>query len=322
MLIWMPPKALAQAGESLIAKDEPGKGDGVQLVGERAERRSGPQLEQLFSSAAALVDAPVDEAVLTDLRARLTAFRPVQLPPGRGWDRGMDPDFLTTLVAYWGKSYRWREHESRIRSLPWVLSGEEGPTPVRSVHQRAANSAAMPVLLLRGWPDSVLRFERVLPLLSDVHVVVPALPGYPFAAPVEEVGLSTSAMAHAVAEVWAQIGPDGDALHRCSRAHWMADTQDDPREELRWDLEALRAADSLTDERAAAAGVTSPVAAFYPSLHLNLGAAYRKLGHLSAGRHHLALGQQAVSALPDNGYAQMITAGLDALAQRLDTPTS
>ncbi len=123
-------------------------------------------------------------------------------------------------------------------------------------------------------------------------------------------------------EVWAQIGPDGDALHRCSLAHWMADTQDDPREELRWDLEALRAADSLTDERAAAAGVTSPVAAFYPSLHLNLGEVYRKLDDLSAARHHLKLAQQAVTALPDDGYAQMITGGLNALAERLDTAAS
>jgi len=35
---------------------------------------------------------------------------------------------------------------------------------------------------LHGWPDSVLRFQKVLPLLSDVHVIAPALPGYPFAA--------------------------------------------------------------------------------------------------------------------------------------------
>ena len=53
--------------------------------------------------------------------------------------------------------------------------------------------------------------------------------------------------------------------------------------------------------------------------HLNLGEAYRKLGDLSAARRHLDLGQQAVTALPDNGYAQMITGGLNGLAQRLDT---
>ncbi|WP_432536204.1 hypothetical protein [Kineococcus arenarius] len=119
-------------------------------------------------------------------------------------------------------------------------------------------------------------------------------------------------------EVWAEVGPDGDAMHRCALAHSMADTHDDPQEELRWDLEALRAADSLSDERAAAAGITSPVAAFYPSLHLNLGEVHRKLGDLDAARHHLDLGRRAITALPDNGYGRMINAGLDALGQRID----
>ena len=38
----------------------------------------------------------------------------------------------------------------------------------------------MPLLLLHGWPDSFLRYRRVLPLLRDFHVVVPSLPGYGF----------------------------------------------------------------------------------------------------------------------------------------------
>jgi hypothetical protein len=97
----------------------------------------------------------------------------------------------------------------------------------------------------------------------------------------------------------------------------MADVQDDPREELAWDLRALAAADSVTDERAAAAGAKGPVAAFYPSLHLNLGEDHRKLGDAAAARHHLELGRAAASALRDDGYGAMVRSGLDGLAQRL-----
>jgi len=97
----------------------------------------------------------------------------------------------------------------------------------------------------------------------------------------------------------------------------MADVQDDPWQELRWDLEALRAADRLTGERAAAAGVPASVAAFYPSLHLNLGEVYRKLGDLDLARHHCRRGSDAVDALPDDGYGRMITGALSALSQRL-----
>jgi hypothetical protein len=119
------------------------------------------------------------------------------------------------------------------------------------------------------------------------------------------------------AELWAEIGPGGDPLHRVTVAHWMADVQDDPRDELTWDQRALEAAESVTDERAAQAGVAGPVAALAPSLHLNLGEDHRKLGDVDAARHHLHLGQAAAHHLGDDGYGRMIRGGLDALATRL-----
>ena len=96
-----------------------------------------------------------------------------------------------------------------------------------------------------------------------------------------------------------------------------ADVQDDAAEELKWDLRALEAADSLTDERAAHAGVASPVAGFYPSLHLNLAECYRKLGDLQRAREHVRRGIAAVGTLGDDSYGRMIKGGLDRLAERL-----
>ncbi|GAA3133382.1 hypothetical protein GCM10017600_45210 [Streptosporangium carneum] len=119
------------------------------------------------------------------------------------------------------------------------------------------------------------------------------------------------------AELWDEIGEAGDALHRCALAHSMADVQDDVREELKWDLRALEAADQVTDERAAQAGVAGSVAGFYPSLHLNLGEAYRRLGELDSARDHLERGLAAVGALGDDPYGKMIKGGLEGLARRL-----
>src|SRR6476469_1191182 len=141
--------------------------------------------------------------VLEDLRARLRTYRRVALPPGFGWERGVDGDFLAELIAYWAEHYDWRVHEARIRALPWVLTS----VPVRLIHQRVS-AQGVPVLLLHGWPDSVLRFEKVLPLLSDLNVVIPALPGFPFAAPVARGGMSAAAMAETVAAAMAELGYD------------------------------------------------------------------------------------------------------------------
>lgn len=110
-------------------------------------------------------------------------------------------------------------------------------------------------------------------------------------------------------------GDAGDPLHRCALAHAMADVQDEVREELVWDLRALEAADSISDERATVAGL-SGARALYPSLHLNLGECYRKVGELARAREQLRRGQAAVAALADDGYGRLIS-GLDRLAERL-----
>jgi hypothetical protein len=113
------------------------------------------------------------------------------------------------------------------------------------------------------------------------------------------------------AELWDEIGGEqGDPLHVCTLAHAMADVQDDVRQELVWDRRALDAADLLTDERVAQAGVPLRVAGLYPSLHLNLSECYRKLDDLDRAREHLHQAQATIGALGDDEYGQLIRDGL------------
>lgn len=62
------------------------------------------------------------------------------------------------------------------------------------------------VVLLHGWPDSVLRFERLLPLLDDLHVVAPALPGFPFSHDLAQPGMTVARMASLIAEAMQTLG--------------------------------------------------------------------------------------------------------------------
>ncbi|MDX3103267.1 tetratricopeptide repeat protein [Nonomuraea angiospora] len=118
--------------------------------------------------------------------------------------------------------------------------------------------------------------------------------------------------------IWDDIGGEqGDPLHVCVLAHSMADVQDDVHEELMWDLRALAAADRVTDEQVAQAGVALPVAGLYPSLHLNLSECYRKLGDLDRAREHLQQARAGIGALGDDEYGQLIKGGLERLAEQL-----
>ncbi|MFI1812480.1 hypothetical protein ACH414_19350 [Streptomyces sp. NPDC020422] len=118
-------------------------------------------------------------------------------------------------------------------------------------------------------------------------------------------------------EIWDQLGPDGDPLHRCTLAHYMADAQDDPDTELAWDLRALTAAEGLDDERLARHDSAVALRALYPSLHLNLAADYVKLAHPDAARVHLDRARAASEVLDDDGYGNGVRAAIERLEVRL-----
>ncbi|MFE0179171.1 hypothetical protein ACFWZ2_43390 [Streptomyces sp. NPDC059002] len=117
--------------------------------------------------------------------------------------------------------------------------------------------------------------------------------------------------------LWGEIGEDGDPLHRCTLAHYMADTQEDPSDELAWDLRALSAADELTDERLNAHHQSLAVRGFYPSLHLNLAADYAKLGRPEAARSHLRRARGATGALGDDEYGNGIKTAIARLEREV-----
>jgi hypothetical protein len=127
---------------------------------------------------------------------------------------------------------------------------------------------------------------------------------------------------HRFLALWAEIGEGGDPLHRCTLAHYLADTQDDPFDELAWDLRALTAAEELTDDGLAEgrgpwhAGELA-VRALYPSLHLNLAADYVKLGRADAARAHLRRARGAADALGDDSYGDGVRAAISRLELRL-----
>ncbi|MFJ8792304.1 hypothetical protein [Streptomyces sp. NPDC102462] len=123
-------------------------------------------------------------------------------------------------------------------------------------------------------------------------------------------------------DLWSEIGQDGDPLHRCTLAHYLADTQDDPSDELAWDLRALSAAQEAAQAAAHGGpdGAAGAVRGFYPSLHLNLAADYVKLGRTDAARSHLRRAHYAAGALADDSYGDGVRAAITRLTLHLAAP--
>lgn len=119
---------------------------------------------------------------------------------------------------------------------------------------------------------------------------------------------------HRLALLWAETTGEGDLFHRCTIAHYMADTQDDPGAELEWDLRALAAADALTEEQSERGEHSPEVRSLYPSLYLNVAAGHARLGDSAAARRELRRARRALGLLADDAY----TAGVRAAVGRLE----
>ena len=121
-----------------------------------------------------------------------------------------------------------------------------------------------------------------------------------------------------LAALWELAGEGGDPLIRVTIAHFLADLQDDVREELAWDERALAAAGALTDERTAEQSAGLQVRGFLPSLHLNLADCHRRLGAMEPARRHLARAEADIDGLADDDYGRLIRAGLEHVRAALD----
>lgn len=157
----------------------------------------------------------VPDAELRDLRARLRATRwPDAVVDD--WSQGTAPGVLREFIEYWAEEYDWRSAESRLNGLDHIRSG--------GIHAvRAGTPGATPLLLLHGWPDSFLRFERALPLLGErFELVVPSIPGYGFSdRPTQPWG--PARIADQFAELMSALGHERFGVHGADIGTHIAD---------------------------------------------------------------------------------------------------
>lgn len=106
-------------------------------------------------------------------------------------------------------------------------------------------------------------------------------------------------------EAWRIRRDDFDAS---VAAHFLARHQPTPADTLHWNAVALQHADALTDARAAT---------LVPSLCLNLGDSYLSVGRIADAERVATRGMSSLAALPDDGYAAFVRAGLERLHARI-----
>lgn len=132
------------------------------------------------------------------------------------WAAGPTNAYVRGAVDRLLSGFDWRKVEAEINALPQFTTEIDGQN-VHFIHVKSAEENATPLLLIHGWPGSIVEFLDVIgPLTNPVahggkaedafDVVVPSLPGFGFSGPTREAGWNNVRIGKAFIELMGRLG--------------------------------------------------------------------------------------------------------------------
>jgi len=151
---------------------------------------------------------------LADLSYRLSNTRWPNQIKDSNWERGTKEDDLQSIVDYWKNKYDWRKQEKELNSFSQFQCNIDGIN-IHFIYEKGKGPNPIPIILTHGWPDSFLRYKKVIKMLSDpasfggnpndsFDVIAPSIPGFGFSSSPEYGGYNNSQ----VSELWVKLMTD------------------------------------------------------------------------------------------------------------------
>ena len=107
-----------------------------------------------------------------------------------GWDHGTNKTYLKELCDYWINNFDWRKHEIELNKFS-NFKTNVNEIEIHFIREKGSNENSTPLLLMHGWPGSVIEFLHIIERLAHPEkfggniddafdVIVPSLPGFGF----------------------------------------------------------------------------------------------------------------------------------------------
>ncbi len=121
------------------------------------------------------------------------------MPDLGGWEHGTNKKYLKELCDYWVSKFDWHKHEKLINNFENFITNVEG-IDIHFIKKKGSNPNSTPLLLMHGWPGSVIEFLDIIDKLANPEkygantknsfdVIVPSLPGFGFSGqPTKPIG--------------------------------------------------------------------------------------------------------------------------------------
>ena len=162
------------------------------------------------------IDVPEEE--LADLRRRIAATRWPEKETVEDQSQGPRLATMQALARYWATDYDWRKCEARLKALPHFITEIDG-LDIHFIHVRSEHEDALPLIVLHGWPGSVIEQLKIIEPLTNptaygasaadaFHLVIPSMPGYGYSGKPAATGWGPEHIARAWAELMERLGYD------------------------------------------------------------------------------------------------------------------
>ena len=158
----------------------------------------------------------VPQSKLDDLRERLG--RTVWPSTIEGQSYGGPELAQMKELARRAATFDWRKKEAELNELPNFITEIDGQN-IHFIHVKSKEPGAIPLLLIHGWPGSVVEFlDHIGPLTAPAKhgaagaqafdVVIPSLPGVGFSGPTRDAGWNNLRIGKAFIELMGRLGYD------------------------------------------------------------------------------------------------------------------
>ncbi|HEY4285488.1 MAG TPA: epoxide hydrolase [Puia sp.] len=150
--------------------------------------------------------------VIEDLRERLGRARWPDEISDSGWEYGTNMAFLKDLCTHWGHGFDWKEQEEQLNSFAHFQTRID-EVNLHFIHEKGKGADPIPLLLIHGYPDSFVRFLKLIPLLTaegpdglSFDVIVPSIPGFGFSDRPSQPGMNPQRIAGMFARLMTGLG--------------------------------------------------------------------------------------------------------------------
>ncbi|KAK2586579.1 hypothetical protein KPH14_011458 [Odynerus spinipes] len=153
----------------------------------------GPSKNKAASKEIVPFKINVPQGVIDDLKRRLENPRlDVEPLEGAAWTYGLPTTSAKKIISYWRTKYNWTERQALLNKYPQFITNIQGLNihfyHVKPNLPKDRKVKVLPLLIVHGWPGSVVEFQKIFPLLTTprpdqdfvFEVIAPSLPGYGF----------------------------------------------------------------------------------------------------------------------------------------------